>query len=224
MARSEYSTLRGIAQKRLERLQEAGLAPQITLPKSRSLTPEQKAQYVQELKQFLSGATTVKEARKTPENIIVPRPGAIPKQTTKTELQKERRRERQREYRRRKVLAEIEAQDPEGYQHIQNAEKIGLTIETKNLRAFAEYVQFRLDAAISSTYYRILEDFAKIQEAATEKNRRNVGDLRRDFTRYMLDRDDLENTLTAYQSSRSNRWTYDADQFNSVWDAYIDEL
>lgn len=224
MARSEYSTLRGIAQKRLERLQEAGIAPQITLPKSRDLTPEQKAQYVKELQSFLSGKTTVREARKEPGILIMPGKKGIPEQTTEKALKERQRRERraayQREYRRRKVLEEIEDDYPEGLQHIANAEKIGLHIETRNLKSFVEYVEFRLDAAVSSMYYRVMEDFAKIQDKA---GRRSVGDVRGDFARYLDDRTDLQNTLEQYET-RSGNMTYNATEFDAVWDAYIDEL
>lgn len=224
MKRSEYSTLREIAQKRLQRLQQAGIAPHITLPKSRDLTPGQKAQYVKELQVFLSGKTTVREARKEPGLLIMPGKNGIPEQTTEKALKERQRRERraayQREYRRQKVLEEIEEVYPEGSQHIANAEKIGLHIETRNLKSFVEYVEFRLDAAVSSMYYRVMEDFAKIQDKA---GRKSVGDLRGDFARYLGDRADLRNTLEQYETASGNM-SFNANQFDAVWDAYIDEL
>ena len=99
-------------------------------------------------------------------------------------------------------------------------EKIGLYIDTRNLKSFVEYAEFRLDAAVSSMYYRVMEDFAKIQEKA---GRKSVGDIRVDFSRYLNDRLDLQNTLEQYET-RSGNMTYNATEFDAVWDAYIDEL
>ena len=211
MARSEFSRLRGIAQKRLERLQMAGLAsPAIRLPKASELTAAQKAGYVKQFKSFLESGSTVREAKKTPEKTFVPtsRGIAAPKTEAQIKRAEQRARKTQVQRERRHILAGL-TKTQQGW--IQGARNIGVKIGTKNLSAFVEYMEYRYAQNKDSSFYTVVDDFADIQE----KKKKAVGDITADFARFKADRQEI------IDMRDDGRPGYDKYAFDSLWRQYI---
>ena len=103
MAASEYSRLRSIARKRIERLSAAGFAPNIHIPTVKELkaTGASMSRATESLKQFLSSGQTVKQARVaestgTGFQFEFKKEDFQKPKRVRTEAEKERRRERDR--------------------------------------------------------------------------------------------------------------------------------
>lgn len=214
MARSEFSYLRGIAQKRLDRLQSAGLAsPSIRIPKASELTSKQKESYVRQLKEFLSSGSTVKEARKTGNQFAPSRKGIAKQQTAeqaKRAEQRARKTAKQRE--RRHIIAGL-TETQKGW--IKGARKIGLSIPTDNISAFIEYMEYRYAQNKDSQFYTVVDDFYSIQEV----KKKNLNSITADFARYRAERQDVIDMMDRGEPG------YSSYQFDKLWSSYIrDEL
>lgn len=211
MARSEYSRLRGIAQKRIQRLEEAGLAtPGISLPKSKDLTPAQKERYTQELMRFISQDTTLRGARKAPGTLVVVGKSGLPEQVTEVELKARERRERKnrRARERRELLSELSEKDQ---RLIRNASKIG-KIRNEDIETFIEYVKTRSSQDKAMVFYDVIDDFSKLISAGHKPS-----EILNDFERFKKDK---EAVLTEAQDSEQTG--YDSNKFNKeLWKQFV---
>lgn len=211
MARSEYSRLRGIAQKRINRLTEAGLAtPGISLPKSKDLTPAQKERYTQELMRFISQDTTLRGARKAPGTLVVVGKSGLPEQVTEVELKARERRERKnrRARERRELLSELSEKDQ---RLIRNASKIG-KIRNEDIETFIEYVKTRSSQDKAMVFYDVIDDFSKLISAGHKPS-----EILNDFERFKKDK---EAVLAETQDSEQTG--YDSNKFNKeLWKQFV---
>lgn len=211
MARSEYSRLRGIAQKRINRLTEAGLAtPGITLPKSKDLTPAQKEKYTQELMRFISQDTTLRGARKAPGTLVVVGKSGLPEQVTEVELKARERRERKnrRARERRELLSELSEKDQ---RLIRNASKIG-KIRNEDIETFIEYVKTRSSQDKAMVFYDVIDDFSKLISAGHKPS-----EILNDFERFKKDK---EAVLAETQDTEQTG--YDSNKFNKeLWKQFV---
>lgn len=201
MARSEYSRLRGIAQKRINRLTEARLAtPGISLPKSKDLTPYQKEKYTQELMRFISQDTTLRGARKAPGTLVVVGKSGLPEQVTEVELKARERKERKsrRAKERRELLSKLSEQDQ---RLIKNASRIG-KIKNEDIEAFIEYVKTRSAQDKAMVFYDVIDDFAKLTKAG-----HSSGEILNDFDAYKLEKEKImqeikDSDMSEYDSNK----------------------
>lgn len=211
MARSEYSRLRGIAQKRINRLTEAGLAsPGISLPKSKDLTPAQKERYTQELMRFISQDTTLRGARKAPGTLVVVGKSGLPEQVTEVELKARERRERKnrRARERRELLSELSEKDQ---RLIRNASKIG-KIRNEDIETFIEYVKTRSSQDKAMVFYDVIDDFSKLISAGHKPS-----EILNDFERFKKDK---EAVLAETQDTEQTG--YDSNKFNKeLWKQFV---
>lgn len=211
MARSEYSRLRGIAQKRIQRLTEAGLAtPGISLPKSKDLTSAQKERYTQELMRFISQDTTLRGARKAPGTLVVVGKSGLPEQITEVELKARERRERKnrRARERRELLSELSEKDQ---RLIRNASKIG-KIRNEDIETFIEYVKTRSSQDKAMVFYDVIDDFSKLISAGHKPS-----EILNDFERFKKDK---EAVLAETQDSEQTG--YDSNKFNKeLWKQFV---
>lgn len=211
MARSEYSRLRGIAQKRIQRLEEAGLAtPGISLPKSKDLTPALKERYTQELMRFISQDTTLRGARKAPGTLVVVGKSGLPEQVTEVELKARERRERKnrRARERRELLSELSEKDQ---RLIRNASKIG-KIRNEDIETFIEYVKTRSSQEKAMVFYDVIDDFSKLISAGHKPS-----EILNDFERFKKDKEEV---LTEAQDSEQTG--YDSNKFNKeLWKQFV---
>lgn len=211
MARSEYSRLRGIAQKRIQRLAEAGLAtPGISLPKSKDLTTAQKEKYTQELMRFISQDTTLRGARKAPGTLVVVGKSGLPEQVTEVELKARERRERKnrRARERRELLSELSEKDQ---RLIKNASRIG-KIKNEDIEAFIEYVKTRSAQDKAMVFYDVIDDFAKLIKAG-----HSSGEILNDFDAYKLEKEKIMQEIKASDMSE-----YDSNKLQKeLWKKFV---
>lgn len=211
MARSEYSRLRGIAQKRIQRLAEAGLAtPGISLPKSKDLSPAQKERYTQELMRFISQDTTLRGARKAPGTLVVVGKSGLPEQVTEVELKARERRERRnrRARERRALLSELSEKDQ---RLIRNASKIG-KIRNEDIETFIEYVNTRHSQDKAMVFYDVIDDFSKLISVGHKPS-----EILNDFERFKQEK---EAVITEAQDA--DQTGYDSNKFNKeLWRQFV---
>ena len=207
MARSEYTRLRDIAQKRLGRLEAAGLAvPGISFPKLRELgTESEKKAALREVRAFLESGTKVKEVRQTGK-VVTETPRGIRPVDPEREARLARRRETAR--RRREVLAGLTT---EQRSMIKGARKLGVTIRTEDIQAFIEYMEYRFSQYSDSQFYLFAdyaEDYGKV------KNRKSVPEIVRDFKLFKESYAELHDQSTGTG--------YSAQELQSMWSGLID--
>lgn len=206
MARSEYTRLRDIAQKRLGRLEAAGLAmPGLSFPKLRELKTEaERAMALIELRQFVEAPTQVKQVRPT-GNIVAKTPAGIVVDDPVKLARNERR--RQQRAARKEALASLTKKQRS---MIKGAKSLGLTIKTADIPAFISYMEYRFGQYSDSRFYLMadyVEDFQKLRK----KN--STDSILGDFARFKADYEQLHEPVSAQG--------YSAAEFQSMWDAFI---
>lgn len=193
---SEYSRLRDIAHKRVGRLHEAGLAPDLHIPTVKELRSAgiSAKEAVQSIQKFLNANTKVSQVRKlAPEA----RPAFVqtskaPIVTTKDQLKREqalfKQRERNRRYRER--VREIKQLDEKNL--LKGAATLGLHLKgTAQKKAWIEYAKYRFAQGKDSLPYAMVtykEDF----QALVAKKGFNADQIIGDFHTFLTNRAELE--------------------------------
>lgn len=226
MARSEYSRLRSIAEKRIDRLSSHGLAsPGISFPKVSQLkSAAEKEAALNAVKSFLASGTTLREATKNPEKRLVTE-NNMPAFLTRRERRNARRRERyaqdkekrdarnarrREQYRRKKILKELTDKQRA---LLKGAGTLGVDIPTDRIKQFIEYMEYRFAQVQESAYYamdKYTEDYQKIL-----RNAPNTDDIVADFNRFLSEREDNESLFDNLQS-------YDEDALNDLWEEFTE--
>ena len=215
MARSEYSTLRGLAMKRLSRLEKAGLTVgTINIPFARELTTtQQKANAVKALQGFLaSPETTVKGARQANKVIASSGRNWNPGAYTEKQLQDRARRIRAKEIRQTELGKLTNRQ--RGF--IKGAKTIGINIPTSQIPVFVEYMEYRFSQIQESQFYTFAT-YAEDFESASKKNPSGVKSILSDYSRYKAER---ESWLTEFGDLTGYSESYVMD----TWADFIGSL
>jgi len=213
MARSEYSHLRGIAQRRIDRLVAAGLAPQGTrFPTVKELGSSKSAQQkaLNAINRFLASGSTLKETRTSGKRIGTV--AGTPAVLTEKQLREQARREK------------ISATLKERYKTLRNltdeqrtalkgAKSIGLNIPTEEINTFIEYVEYRYAQNKDSSWYTVVDDYALLQK----KKKTSKGTLMQDFAKFRQDREDL------LKKADDGRKGFSSHMFNKMWTDFINE-
>lgn len=207
MARSEYTRLRDIAQKRLGRLEAQGLAvPGLAFPKLRELkTESEKAAALRAVREFVQAPTKVKEVRQAGQRVM---PTAKGIRAVDPVREARRQRQRAQRARRREVLEGL-TQNQRGL--LKAARTLGMTINTENIPAFLEYMEYRFSQYSDSQYYLIdqyVSDFKALKKAKKEN-------VINDFARFRADREALMEPVGAEG--------YTAAQVQLMWNEYINQ-
>lgn len=205
MARSEYTRLRDIAQKRLGRLEASGLAvPGLSFPKLRELkTESEKAAALRAVREFVQAPTKVKEVRQTGQRVM---PTAKGIRAVDPVQEAKRQRQREQRARRREVLRGL---TPNQRGLIKAARTLGMTINTENIPAFLEYMEYRFSQYSDSQYY-LIDQYVSDFKALKKAKRENVIN---DFARFRADREALMKPVGAEG--------YTAAQVQLMWNEYI---
>lgn len=205
MARSEYTRLRDIAQKRLGRLESAGLAvPGLAFPKLRELkTESERAAALRAVREFVQAPTKVKEVRQTGQRVMPTAKGI-----RAVDPVREARLQRQREQRarRREALAGL-TKNQRGF--IKAARTLGMTINTENIPEFLEYMEYRYSQYSDSQNY-LIDQYVRDYKALKKAKRENIIN---DFARFRADREALMEPVGAEG--------YTAAQVQLMWNEYI---
>ena len=208
MARSEYTRLRDIAQKRLGRLISQGFAPEgLAFPKLRELKTEaERFAALADVQEFLSAGTKLREIRKskkvvdiTPAGIVVDDPARL----ARNARQRERRRAR------KEALQSLTKQQRS---MIKAARSLGVTIRTKDIPAFISYIEYRFSQYSDSRFYLIadyVEDFQKLRK----KN--STDSIVGDFARFKADYESLQAPVDVPG--------YSAVEFQKMWNEFINQ-
>ena len=188
---SEYSTLRSIARKRLERLESAGYAPKIHIPTVKEIKASgasiEKA--TASLKEFLSSGQTVKQAR-----IDQALNGGFEFKFNKHDFQKQPRKpmtERQKEKRRQRerinrMMAGAWGKGEEMLRLARGLRTMGMSVPASQLPAFADYVEMRFSQGTNiGKYYKYkqyAEDFVTLLKKGYTPDK-----MMKDFNQYRAD-------------------------------------
>ena len=193
MARSEYSRLRGIVSKRLERLSAQGLTlPGINLPKASELkTPSQRSKAEAMLRSFIQGQSL----RSIKEQGLKVGPGRGGKIVTLTEKQIKGREKRERQQRKRKEILSQYTRKQQGF--IKGAQKLGINISNTNIPYFIEYMETRFSQVIDSKFY-VFADFAEDFDTAVHRDPKQAREIIADFNRFQADRESLYLSMMEY--------------------------
>lgn len=213
MARSEYSHLRGIAQRRIDRLVAAGLAPQGTrFPTVKELGSSKSAQQkaLNAINRFLASGSTLRETRQSGKRIGTV--AGTPAVLTEKQLREQARREKisatlKERYKTLRNLSDSQRSALKG------ARSIGLNIPTSEINTFLEYVEYRYAQNKDSSWYTVVDDYATLQE----KKKTSRGSLLQDFDRFRRDREDLMNMYDDGTPGFSSRMV------NQMWTDFINE-
>lgn len=213
MARSEYSRLRGIAQRRIDRLVAAGLAPEgVRFPTVKELGSGKSAQQkaLNAINRFLASGSTLRETRATGKRIGTV--AGTPAVMTEKQMREQARREKisatlKERYKTLRNLSDSQRSALKG------ARSIGLNIPTGEINTFLEYVEYRYAQNKDSSWYTVVDDYATLQE----KKKTSRGSLLQDFDRFRRDREDLMNMYDDGTPGFSSRMV------NQMWSDFINE-
>ena len=208
----EYTRLRDIAVKRSKRLYNAGLAEMIHIPTVKEIRAgmASASEATRELKDYLSGGSTVKAVRVTGLAPVFRSFPEMPKPEKKsTEQQKAQKRERDRKYRQRKRIRENLELSPEKLKKYEGYLKaldtvaktwkksgfnIGIDLASmtpSQAQAFVEYMDFRFSQGDFTQRYVIdefVQDFSKLLQKGYKGS-----EITKDFNQFLEDRKQLEN-------------------------------
>lgn len=206
MARSEYTRLRDIAQKRLGRLEAAGLAmPGLSFPKLRELKTEaERASALIELRQFVDAPTQVKQVRNT-GNIVAKTPAGFVVDDPQRIARNEKR--RQQRAARKEALGELTKQQRA---MIKGAKTLGIRVVTKDIPAFISYMEYRFSQYSDSRFYLFAdyaEDFGRVKKS------RSADQITDDFARFRAEYEQLHEPVDATG--------YSAAEFQNMWNSFI---
>lgn len=216
MARSEYSRLRGIAQKRLERLTAKGLAPAgISFPKVSELkTKAAREKALKHVQSFIESGTTLTDVKKSKQKKKVIVVNETPVLLTEKAIKERERRER-RNAKRRARYAVTKNLTKAQKALLKGAKTLGLNIPTDKIKSFIEYMEMRFSQVQESQFYamaKYTEDFETILKKSPGKD-----DIVADFNRYVSNMDGKENLFNVLPS-------YGENVVNDIWSNYVKSL
>ena len=220
MASSEYSRLRSIARKRIERLSEAGFAPNIHIPTVKELKAQggSMERATASLRSFLSSGQTVTKAR-VDQAVnggfeFKFQKQDFEKRTRKplTDAQKERRRERERQNR---MMAGAWGQGEKALKFAKALKTLGVSVPPKQLPAFADYIEQRFAQGTNLGRMYKMRDFVEDFMTLTKKKGYNAGAIMKDFNQYAADQATL-------RESAKNMSGMSADRVQGLWDNFIE--
>lgn len=209
----EYTRLRDIAQKRIGRISEAGLAPRIHIPTVKELKAQgvSAVEALKRITEFVSAPTTKTAFKKqTPierASIISTSQNAI-----KSEKRRAQKRAANREYRKR-----IKSLTPEEKSELKGAKTLGIKIPPRYAKAYEEYMKVRYEMDKDTFKYTKLyatEEFASV----IAKKDYDPNKLADDFRQYLNDRRSLEDSagkMTGYSQPESESLA--AEFLKSIW-------
>ena len=209
---AEYTRLRDIAQKRQKRLSAAGLSPAVHIPTVREIRAGlvDPKTAMRELKDYLSGGSTVKAARQTG---MVPEFKKFPTLPDRKALSPEEKRERKREqnqrYRQRKRLREqeytpgqlkrfdayLKALDTVSKTWRRAGVDIGFNTKTltpSQAQAFVEYMEFRFSQGDFKQRY-VIDEFIQDFQKLMNRGYNTADAIKSDFNQFLEDRKALDN-------------------------------
>ena len=229
----EYSRLRSIARKRLERSAAAGLMPLIKLPTVKearaSGNPEA---FMAAVKNILAAGSTVKEIRKYGSAPVVqlPQLPKMPKQLS-SEEKRIRRNEQKRRSKAKRAVEKAAGSEAEGRKRVGYLKALETVaakwrdagIDVGNWlgvmspgmsKKFVEYMEYRFAQGDYKNRYAIdtfIRDFGTLVQRGYDFN-----DIQGDFSAFLGKQKELQKG-----KRRTNKYGIDSDEVDSVWRMFV---
>lgn len=234
----EYSRLRSIARKRIERAAAAGAGEYVRIPTvaeiKKSGNPEQ---YLRDVKNFLNTpGTTLSAARK--ERTTVPKLDLPPlppesKKRLSTEEKAARRREQKRRSRAKRAVEQSATTAAEGRKKVgylrametvaSKWREAGLDVgnwlgvlSPKKAKQFVDYMEYRFSQGDFKTQYvidRFIKDFGELQRAGYD-----FADIRTDFDSFL----DMQKQKRK-NKKRTDRYGITKDEIDDSWARFVEK-
>lgn len=230
----EYSRLRSIARKRLERAAAAGLTDLIKIPTVKQVRASSNPEaFMSEVKAILNMPTTVRAIRRSGQAPAVVFP-AVPKEPAKIVTAEEKRARRNEQKRRSKAkraverssASEAEARKKVGYlKALETVSKqwreagvdVGnwLGVMSPGMsKKFVEYMEYRFSQGDYKNRYTIdtfIRDFGTLVQKGY-----NFKDIQADFGHFLDKQKQLEKG-----QRRTNKYGIDSDEVDQVWRKFV---
>ena len=229
----EYSRLRSIARKRLERSAAAGLMPLIKLPTVKearaSGNPEA---FMAAVKNILAAGSTVTEIRKSGSAPVVqlPQLPKMPKQLS-SEEKRARRNEQKRRSKAKRAVEKAAGTESEGRKRVGYLKALETVaakwrdagIDVGNWlgvmspgmsKKFVEYMEYRFAQGDYKNRYTIdtfIRDFGTLVQRGYDFN-----DIQSDFSAFLGKQKELQKG-----KRRTNKYGIDSDEVDSVWRMFV---
>lgn len=229
----EYSRLRSIARKRLERSAAAGLMPLIKLPTVKEARASDNPEaFMAAVKSILAAGSTVKEIRKsgTAPVVQLPQLPKMPKQLSSEEKRIRRNEQKRRSKAKRAVekAAGTEAEGRKRVGYLKALETVAAKwrdagIDVGNWlgvmspgmsKKFVEYMEYRFAQGDYKNRYAIdtfIRDFGTLVQRGYDFN-----DIQGDFSAFLGKQKELQKG-----KRRTNKYGIDSDEVDSVWRMFV---
>lgn len=229
MANSEYSRLRSIARKRIERLSAAGFAPAVKIPTVKEIKASGASmeRATESLRAFLSSGQTVKQARVaestgTGFKFEFNRADFQKPKRVRTEAEKQRRRERDRLNRMRRkgysMMGSGKYKEDYPLRYVQGLEQIQKNIPPRLLPAFYDYMEERFAQGVNiERLYRFITFTEDFQELMNKEKTIDIKEVMKDFYEFVGDQDALRMKAKDLKDRMS------ASEVDELWRKFLDK-
>ncbi|MBR5000738.1 MAG: hypothetical protein IKY08_02130 [Firmicutes bacterium] len=229
----EYSRLRSIARKRLERSAAAGLMPLIKLPTVKEARASDNPEaFMAAVKSILAAGSTVTEIRRSGSAPVVqlPQLPKMPKQLS-SEEKRARRNEQKRRSKAKRAVEKAAGSEAEGRKRVGYLKALETVaakwrdagIDVGNWlgvmspgmsKKFVEYMEYRFAQGDYKNRYTIdtfIRDFGTLVQRGYDFN-----DIQSDFSAFLAKQKELQKG-----KRRTNKYGIDSDEVDSVWRMFV---
>lgn len=202
----EYSRRRDIAQKRIKRLEKAGLSVEVQFPTVKEIRAIVDSNFAEsmynELTEFISSGMSLARRREKVREEATP------------EVKK--RRAKEREYRRKKIAKEYDAgRKSKTYQgYLKGLKKLGVDIPPSKLPYFFEYMDYRFAQGNTSKKY-VFDIFVDDYQTMLKKGY-SPSKIIEDFDLFLSNQMELEG-----RKKKMSGYSITAKKAISLWDQYV---
>lgn len=234
----EYSKLRSIARKRIERASAAGLAPYVYIPTVKEVrASDNPEQFMYNVRRFLETGTTVRNIRKAPETkfpvLDLPQlPPGVAKQKPLTPEQKRSRKNLQNRRSKAKRAVEKAAATPEQAKQRTAILKALWTmadqwreagvdagnwlfaLSPKQAKQFVDYVNYRFAQGDFNMKY-VIDEFSK-DFGELRKQNYSMDQIQEDFGKFLIDQ-----KMMSKRKKDTTEYGLYPDEVNDAWAIFV---
>lgn len=230
----EYSRLRSIARKRLERAFRAGLMPEIKIPTVKEVRGSDNPEaFLNAVKSILNDASTVREIRtaKTAPKVSFPTAPAAPVQKETPEQKKARRNEQKRRSKAKRAVEKAAPTEAEGRKragYLKALETLGnkwreagidvgnwLGVMSPGMsKKFVEYIEYRFSQGDYSNKYTIdtfIRDFGELYSKGY-----SFEDIQQDFSVFLKQMKAVEQRFKS-----TKKYGISSDNVMQMWRVFV---
>lgn len=237
----EYSKLRSIARKRIERAAAAGLAPYVYIPTVKEVkASDNPEQFMYNVRRFLETGTTVRNIRKAPETkfpvLDLPQlpPGVSKKQPLTPEQKRSRKNLQNRRSKAKRAVEKAAQTEKEREYHVRYlkalwtmADKwrekgvdIGnwlVSLTPKQAREFVNYIDYRFSQGDFTMNY-VIDTFSK-NYGTMRQREYSFADIEKDFNQFIIDQQ-----LMKKRKKNTNEYGFTQDEIMDIWEFYAGNI